>query len=1379
MKQIWEYELKYPYDFLIPSISANRAGYYIFLDFRCRNSKHLMIKGSDVYAMYDFETGLWTKDRDRMIEIFDDITLDLCRKYQEDHQMDSIHPRLFSRASTKLINEWNQYVKGQIWDNWVQLDQKVIFENTEVKREDYASFRLPYSIGEGSIENYQAMFTKLYSPKELEKLEWTTGAIISGASKRLQKMLVIFGSGGSGKSTWLNLQSDWLFSTRLGVKDRSLPGYDSTIRIKDLCSGSMSFPLETLKNGPLLSIDDDAKLDRLEDNTLLNSVVSHALLPVNTKNKSIYDMRFQTMVCIGSNTPIQIADAKSGLLRRVIDVIPTGATHSYKDYQRYLEGMHYEIGAIAYHCLKVFEKLGEDYYENYVPTRMIAATNYFYDFLDYQYDWFKGKDYVTLSEVWKRYQEYVATSALKFSLNRLLVKNQLQDYFDIYKRETRVDGRHLYDYYSGFHYWAFEREEEKPEDESERTVEETKDGDEDFESWLKFDKTESLLDILLADCPAQLAGRTEKPLTGWADVTEHLRDIDTHKIHYVKVPTNHIVIDFDLKDETGQKSFLLNWKAASRFPPTYAELSKGGAGIHLHYIWAGDVDRLARLVDKDIEIKVFKGGASLRRRLSKCNDIPVATISSNLPLKEVKKVIKWDGVKNEKMLRRMIVKNLFKKYHANTKPSIDYIYDLLQEAYDNGVKYDVTDLRDAVIEFAGKSHNQSQYCLKKVSEMKFSSDQPSDNHDAYEVDDRLMFWDVEVFPNLFVVCWKFDGSDDVHPMINPSPHDVESLFKYRLVGYNNRKYDNHIMYAAAMGYSNMELYELSQKIIIKHEGFFGEAYNISYTDVYDFASAGNKKSLKKFEIELGIHHQELGFKWDQPVDEKFWDLVAQYCCNDVVATEAVFHHLKGDWVARQILARLSGLTVNDTTNQHSTKIIFGNDPNPQTQFVYTDLSTIFPGYKFEFDPDKKRYVSSYRGIDPKEGGRVMAEPNMYTNVAVLDVASMHPHSIKALNLFGDYYTARFVDIMDARILIKHGELDKARKIMDGALAPFLDDPEAVSGLADALKTVINSVYGLTSASFPNKFKDPRNIDNIVAKRGALFMVDLEFAVKEKAYEVAHIKTDSIKIPNATPEIIQFVMDFGKKYGYTFEHESTYERMCLVNDAVYIAKYASPEKCQRLYGYVPSKNAKAAKKGMMWDATGAQFAQPYVFKTLFSHEDLIFKDYTETKSTTSALYLDMNENLPDVTRAEKEFAKRRQKWMKNHQLGEVVDMGSKFTDPELEAEIAEGHNYVFVGRVGNFVPVKHGGGILLRENGDSYAAATGSSGYRWLESEGVDHNDISNIDTRYHEGLVDAAIEQLLKYGDPEWFVSDDESSDPLPDFMNIPQDAGEEVLFAS
>ena len=154
--------------------------------------------------------------------------------------------------------------------------------------------------------------------------------------------------------------------------------------------------------------------------------------------------------------------------------------------------------------------------------------------------------------------------------------------------------------------------------------------------------------------------------------------------------------------------------------------------------------------------------------------------------------------------------------------------------------------------------------------------------------------------------------------------------------------------------------------------------------------------------------------------------------------------------------------------------------------------------------------------------------------------------------------------MDGRVSIKHKAWDEVNHILDGKLAPYIKKVQSgemtAKELANALKTAINSVYGLTSAAFENAFRDPRNKDNIVAKRGALFMVNLKNEVQKRGFKVAHIKTDSIKIPEANMDIINFVMEYGKRYGYTFEHEATYDKMCLVNNAVYIARYDDADNC---------------------------------------------------------------------------------------------------------------------------------------------------------------------------------------------------------------------------
>ena len=431
--------------------------------------------------------------------------------------------------------------------------------------------------------------------------------------------------------------------------------------------------------------------------------------------------------------------------------------------------------------------------------------------------------------------------------------------------------------------------------------------------------------------------------------------------------------------------------------------------------------------------------------------------------------------------------------------------------------------------------------------MKFQSAEEIDSDTSVQIDDdRLVFFDVEVYKNLFVICWKFRKDDVVVRMINPKPHEVEALFKLKLVGFYNRRYDNHILYAASMGYTNEQLFDLSQKLIVenKRSAPFAAAYSLSYADIYDFSSI--KQGLKKFEIDLGIHHMELDFPWEDPVDEKNWPRVVEYCVNDVKATEAVFEDRVGDFTARQILAELSGLAINDTTQRHTAKIIFGNDKNPQRYFVYTDLSEEFPGYTFE------RGKSSYKGEDPGEGGYVYAEPGIYEDVALLDIASMHPTSIEKLNLFGKY-TEKFSDLKKARMAIKRKDFKTAREMLEGRLKPYLKNEDGADKLAYALKIVINIVYGLTSAKFDNPFRDIRNVDNIVAKRGALFMIDLKNSLIEQGNRVVHIKTDSVKIPNATAETIGFVLTTGSLYGYSFEHETTYDKFCLVNDAVYIAR----------------------------------------------------------------------------------------------------------------------------------------------------------------------------------------------------------------------------------
>lgn len=1347
-------------DFIKIKEKSTKIGLEIYPAFIIKSSfDDLMIRGGDFYAVWNDYTQLWSTDEGVLINLIDSELEQYAKNYETRTGTKPARVCYLWDSDSGSIDRWHKYCQKQLRDNYHPLDETITFANTETTKKNYISKRLKYPLKKGPTDAYDEIIGTLYSDEERHKLEWAIGAIVTGNSKNIQKFIVMYGAPGTGKSTILNIVQDMF------------DGYYAVFDAKVLGSSSNAFALEAFKANPLIAIQHDGDLSRIEDNTRLNSVVSHEEMTVNEKFKSTYVNRFNSFLFMGTNKPVKITDAKSGLLRRLIDVSPTGNKIPTKRYDILMNQVKFELGAIAYHCKYVYLE-NPDAYNNYVPTSMMGASNDFYNYVLDSYDIFKRQNSTTLKAAYEMYKAYCDDSNVKYPLSKLLFKEELKNYFATFNERALLDqGERVRNYYEGFKLDKFIYSGDKLEKIPEPILE--------------LNCTESLLDEYCADCQAQYGNEDEKPTFKWDNVKTKLRDLDTHKLHYVNLPENHIVIDFDLKDEKGEKSYDRNIKAASKWPRTYAEVSKGGAGIHLHYIYDGDTSALSRIYSDDIEIKVFTANASLRRKLTKCNDILIATLNSNLPLKEKgDKVINFEGIKSEKGLRKFIIRNLNKEIHNATKPSIDFIYSKLEECYSSGMKYDVTDMRPAIMAFAVNSSHQSDYCLKLVAKMKFKSDEVSIDNQGYS-DDELVFYDVEVFPNLFIVNYKRRNTDVVVRLINPTPQDIEQVLKFKLVGFNCRRYDNHIMYARLMGYDNEQLFNLSQRIIGKSANcMFGEAYNLSYTDVYDFCA--KKQSLKKWEIELNkkaedpnskmddhvralckkIKHHELGLPWDQPVPEELWTKVAEYCDDDVIATQVVFEANQGDFTAREILAELAGGTVNDTTNSLTTKFIFGRNRHPQDQFMYRDLSQpvtelpddvlaflkeakpemmaepfdgplgksllpYFPGYKFEFGK------STYRGEEVGEGGEVWASPGMYGRSQTEDIGSQHPNSAIDECIFGPEYTRKFKEIMDIRIHIKHGEYDAVRDAFGGKLAKYLNDKSTAKALAQALKIAINSVYGLTAAKFENPFRDPRNKDNIVAKRGALFMIDLRHAVEEQGYKVIHVKTDSIKIANPDDYILNFIVERGKRYGYNFEVEHVFDRICLVNNAVYIAKLADDD---------PEDPGK-------WTATGTQFAVPYVFKTLFSKEPIQFNDMCETKnSAVGPIYLDMNESYPDVTAEEKQFKNLESKYKK----GELSDTLFENECASLRERIEAGHNYIFVGKVGLFCPIKPGcgGGTLVCKRDDKYSAVTGTKGYRWLESEIVKQNGKEDdIDKTYYNKLVDDAVSTISEFGDIEWFIN--------------------------
>ena len=669
-------------DFLMISTRSGKNGSIeIMPKFIIKRSTDLMIRGGDFYAIWLEDRGMWSTDEDDVLQLIDR-ELD---KYAEDYRKKfNTEPRiLYMRdAESGMIDRWHKYCQKQMRDNYHMLDEKLIFSNMAPNKKDYASKRLPYPLEEGDCPAFKKLISTLYTEEERHKIEWAIGSIVTGDSKKIQKFMVLYGAAGTGKSTILN------------IIQQLFEGYYSVFDAKALGSASNSFALEAFKSNPLVAIQHDGDLSKIEDNTRLNSLVSHEEMTINEKFKSTYSNRFKCFLFMGTNRPVKITDAKSGLLRRLIDVTPSGNKLSQKEYKSVVKQVGFELGAIAHYCQEVYLS-DPGRYDDYIPTLMMGASNDFYNFMIDSYHIFLKEDGTTLKAAWEMYKTYCDDAKVPYPLSRRTFKEELRNYFwEFDEQFVADDGSKIGSYYHSFRTDKFDttssvkKEAHKP-------------------NLIEFDSEESIFDEECADCPAQYATSNETPSKKWENVRTKLSDLDTSKLHYVRVPENHIVIDFDIPDKDGNKCLARNVEEASKWPATYAELSKSGQGVHLHYIYSGDVSKLSRVYDDHIEIKVPTGNSSLRRKLTKCNRLPIATISSGLPLKGEDKVINFEGLKNEKALRTTIKRNLNKEYHSSTRCSIDFIYKILEDAYNSGMNYDVSDMQNSVYVFATKSTNQA------------------------------------------------------------------------------------------------------------------------------------------------------------------------------------------------------------------------------------------------------------------------------------------------------------------------------------------------------------------------------------------------------------------------------------------------------------------------------------------------------------------------------------------------------------------------------------------------------------------------------------------------------------------------------------------------
>ena len=449
-----------------------------------RKVKDLMVRGGSFYAVWDAEAGLWSKSLERLVELVDNEVNEQMPAISKELEGVSLTPKYMKYASSGVTHQFTKFLRE--WpDNWHALDQKPMFGDATIKRSNYASFKLPYSLdpSENGIEQYDHMMNVLYSPEERQKIEWGIGCCLAGDAAKVQKFIALYGGPGTGKSTVLH------------IIEQLLEGYTAPFNAASLGVRTNQFALDVFASDPVVVIQHDADMSKIDDNTKFNSVVSHEAMMVNEKYAKPYSKVINSFIFIGTNTPIKITEARSGLGRRLIDVTPTGKKLSRGEYDSAMASVPYALGAIAHRCIAVYKKLGRTYYDGYRPMKMFGLTNDVYSFLEDNYGIFSSQNQITMTQIWKMYNEWSDDANLKYKMKRRELLNELQYYFNSYEQQARLDdGTHGRSVYSEFKKELFDSSFDTSSTE-----------EASLPDFLKLKHQHSVFDDLAKDYPAQYA----------------------------------------------------------------------------------------------------------------------------------------------------------------------------------------------------------------------------------------------------------------------------------------------------------------------------------------------------------------------------------------------------------------------------------------------------------------------------------------------------------------------------------------------------------------------------------------------------------------------------------------------------------------------------------------------------------------------------------------------------------------------------------------------------------------------------------------------------------------------------------------------------------
>ena len=444
----------------------------------------------------------------------------------------------------------------------------------------------------------------------------------------------------------------------------------------------------------------------------------------------------------------------------------------------------------------------------------------------------------------------------------------------------------------------------------------------------------------------------------------------------------------------------------------------------------------------------------------------------------------------------------------------------------------------------------------------------------YEVpDSELVFFDTEVYKNLFILVTKRHADKNCKAYVNPPLKVLEEIIhpfcKY-WIGYNNNFYDNLILYKlkkllkSNQNYSVImpELKNFSDGIINKYDKSIEYGKITTYLDFYKLCP--KDKSLSKLKYEINYPCLETPYSFDVDIQPEQKDECVNYCVNDVLGLEYAFFQPQyyQKYLAHKNLCKMVDIQVSNSTNTTTGVLIFGHTSNlwRKSQLKLPNITEYMqniPGYekaKFEVIPGETnitgRFINGNTSYDINRGGENKCTPGYYENVVSLDVDSMYVTTFINTGYFGDF-TDKIRKLRDVRLALKRKNLNDVFKTYK-EFGEFIVNEKIDFKLAsDMLKLCLNSLYGLSSANFDNFMRLDNNETNLIANLGNIMMNELYNECIANGYKVVHIKTDGIKIANCTDEMIQFCVNFAKMWGYNFSIDEKYSKFIIIDKSNYI------------------------------------------------------------------------------------------------------------------------------------------------------------------------------------------------------------------------------------